>query len=273
MTYKLKLDIYEGPLDLLLYLIKKNELDICSIAIAEVTDQYIEYINMLQLLDLNIVGEFLVTAATLMQIKSRALLPPDPLAKEDAPPDPADELVQRLLEYQRYKEIAEQLKTKESARQDFFSRNVSEDELNKLKDESKETYIEASLFDLINAFSRALTRVPEKKDYEITKEEYTVDQKVHMVLHLLIEQSRLSLNDLFCKAQHRLEMIVTFLAVLELIRLREIVVMQPRNFEDVEIIRNKEHEVSTVSTQDQPSTKEAIPDGGSPEASPQSGNG
>ena len=113
MSYKLKLDIFEGPLDLLLYLIKKNDIDICNIPIASVTEQYLQYIEMMKMLDLEVVGDFLVMAATLMQIKSRMLLPPDPT--EVAPQeDPRDELVKRLQEYQRFKEIADALKEKES---------------------------------------------------------------------------------------------------------------------------------------------------------------
>ena len=106
MNYKLKLDIFEGPLDLLLYLIKKNDIDICDIPIATITDQYMEYIEMMKLLDLEIVGEFLVMAATLMQIKSRMLLPPEPIEEEDHQEDPRDELMKRLQEYKLFKEIA-----------------------------------------------------------------------------------------------------------------------------------------------------------------------
>src|SRR3989338_3896376 len=111
MGYKLKLEIFEGPLDLLLYLIKKDQVNIYDIPIAQVTKQYMEYLEMLKMLDLDIVGDFLVMAATLMQIKSRMLLPPDPTAQEAEEEDPRDELVRRLLEYKKFKEIAEELRT------------------------------------------------------------------------------------------------------------------------------------------------------------------
>ena len=119
MSYKIQLEKFEGPLDLLLYLIRKNDIDVRDIPIAAITDQYMEYIGMMQLLDLEIVGDFLVMAATLMQIKSRMLLPPDPLAAEEQA-DPRDELVQRLQEYEKFKQIAGELKSKEALRQDLF---------------------------------------------------------------------------------------------------------------------------------------------------------
>jgi segregation and condensation protein A len=239
MGYKVRLDMFEGPLDLLLYLIKKNDIDIYDIPITEITEQYMEYIDAMQALDLNFVGDFLVMAATLMHIKSKMLLPPDPLAQEEEEEDPRDELVRRLEEYKKFKEIAEQLKTKEGHRQDHFGRMIDEQALNDLKEDAKEVMIEATLFDLINALSQALRKIPEKTSYEVTKEEFTVEHKIHAILHILIEQESINLMGLFAKAQDKMEVIVTFMAVLELIRLREIVCVQKRAFEDIEIVRNK----------------------------------
>ena len=161
MNYKLKLDLFEGPLDLLLYLVKKNDIDITNIPIASVTEQYMEYIEMMQMLDLDHVGDFLVMAATLMQIKSKMLLPPDPLAEKAEEEDPRSELARRLLEYQQFKEVAEALKLKESQRQDLFERKIDEEKIGEIKEESKEVFFEASLFDLINALSHALKSKPE----------------------------------------------------------------------------------------------------------------
>lgn len=242
MSYKLHLDVFEGPLDLLLYLIKKDDIDICDIPIATVTDQYLQYIDMMKLLDLEIVGDFLVMAATLMQIKSRMLLPPDP-TEEEEDVDPRDELVRRLQEYQIFKEIAEQLKLKETERQNFFPRQMSEEMKKELIDDSKEVYFEANLFDLINAFSQALGRFKEESVYQVSKEEFTVEQKIHEVLHLLLRHSTVRLNELFEKATNKMEVIVTFMAILELIRLREIKVMQKRLFSDIEVVRNKDNVV------------------------------
>lgn len=242
MTYKLKLEMFEGPLDLLLYLIKKNEIDICDIPIAQVTEQYLEYIEMMHLLNLDIVGEFLVMAATLIQIKSKMLLPPDPAEEQPPEEDPRDELVRRLLEYKKFKEIADDLKEKESLRQDLFPRSVDTQKMSELKEEAKEVYYEVSLFDLINALTHTLRRLPEEKNYEISQDEYTVDQKIHMILHRLMDRERIVLSELLADSKSKMEVIVTFISVLELIRLKEILVIQQHLFEEIEIIRNKQHE-------------------------------
>lgn len=254
MGYKLRLEMFEGPLDLLLYLIKKNDIDIYDIPISEITDQYMEYIEAMKTIDLNAVGDFLVMAATLMHIKSKMLLPPDPLAEEEVEEDPRDELVRRLEEYKRFKEIAEELKQKESLRQDLFPRILDEAAMNELKEDAREVLIEATLFDLINALSLALKKIPEKSTYQVTKEEFTVEQKVHELLHLLIEVDNVNLVELFSKAQDKMEMVVLFMAVLELVRLKEIVCVQRRIFEDIVIQRNKFKEMPSEAVQDSGST-------------------
>jgi len=243
MGYKLKLDIFEGPLDLLLFLIKKNDLDITDIPITSITEQYMQYIDMMKMLDLDMVGDFLVMAATLMQIKSKMLLPPDPTEEEEEEEDPRDELVRRLQEYKKFKEIADALKEKELRRKDFFARTVDEDTKKQLKEEAKEVFFEASLFDLITALSEALNKVPEEVIHEIITEEYTVEQKIHDILHCVIGQSTTSLRSLFEKAKSKIEMVVTFLAILELIRLKEIKAIQKRTFDDIEISRNTDNMV------------------------------
>lgn len=246
MSYKLKLDTFEGPLDLLLFLIKKNDIDICDIPIVKVTDQYLEYIDMMKMLDLEIVGEFLVMAATLLQIKSRMLLPPDPSGLEEEEIDPREQLVERLQEYRIFKEIAEQLKGKEGERQNFFTRQVDEEARKELENDAREVYFEASLFDLINAFSAALNKMKDDKVYEVEKEEFTVEQKIHDILHTLLKESRLLLTDIFAQAKSKVEMIVSFMAILELIRLKEVVVAQKRLFSDIEVLRNRENVISRV---------------------------
>ncbi len=243
MSYKLKLDIFEGPLDLLLYLIRKNDLDISRISIAEVTEQYMQYIEMMKMLDLNIVGDFLVMAATLMQIKSRMLLPPDPAGIEPEEENPEEELVKRLTEYKRFKQIAESLKEKEIQRQSLFSRIPDEEKIKKIKEDSKEYYFEANLFDLINALTEALNKDNTEVTHNVVREEFTVEQKVHDILHLLIDKTAVILQGLFSKCKAKDEIIVTFLAVLELIRLKEIRITQKRIFGDIEIMRNKDNMV------------------------------
>ncbi len=244
MSYKLKLDVFEGPLDLLLYLIKKSDIDICDIPIAEVTEQYLAYIEMMKMLDLDLVGEFLVMAATLIQIKSRMLLPPDPSDEEIPEEDPRDDLVKRLQEYKIFKEIAEQLKVKEQERQKLYPRQLDEETKKELYDDSAEVYFEANLFDLINAFSSALAKFKDQSVYEVDKEDYTVDEKIHKILHALLKCPCMFLTDFFQSARDKMEVVVTFMAVLELIRLKEIKVVQKRLFADIEVVRNTDNIVS-----------------------------
>ena len=235
MSYKIKLDLFEGPLDLLLYLVKKDHLNVCDIPITQVTQQYLQYMELMRLLDLNIAGEFLVMAATLIHIKSKMLLPPEP--KEDGQTeedDPRNELVKKLLEYQKFKEAAGLLRQKELQRQNIWTRQAQ------VSSVDGERYFEASLFDLLSAFSNALKEIPKELFYEIIKDEFTVEEKVHDLLHMLMNVSSLSLSSLFGKAINQVEMVVTFLAILELIRLKEIVVAQKELFGDILVVRNQE---------------------------------
>ena len=237
MSYKIKLEVFEGPLDLLLYLVKKDHLNICDIPIAKVTDQYLAYLELMKLLDLNIAGEFLVMAATLMQIKSKMLLPAEEGQEQVDEEDPRAELVRRLLEYEKFKEIAENLRQKEVGQQEIFKRPKT-DGLSQVPEE-KEVYFEASIFDLISAFSKALEEVPKEIFYEVFKDEFTVEQKVHQILHLLVEKSKVGLSELFMQAKNKIEVIVTFLAILELIRMKEVAAMQKGLFEEIEITKNQ----------------------------------
>ena len=203
MNYKISLDMFEGPLDLLLYLVKKDHLNIYDIPIVKVTQQYLEYINLMQLLDLNIVGEFLVMAATLMQIKSKMLLPAEELAALAEEEDPRAELVKRLLEYEKFKQIAENLKQREISQQEVFKRPKTEESADSQALDKQEVYFEASIFDLINAFSKALKDIPREVFYEVIKDQYTVEQKVHDILHLLLVQTEIKLGELFSKSKNK----------------------------------------------------------------------
>jgi len=236
MKYKVKLEIFEGPLDLLLYLIKKEELDIYDIPIAKITDQYLEYLEMMKLLDLDIAGEFIVMAATLMQIKSKLLLPPDETPQEEMEQeDPRTELVKRLLEYKRFKEAADELAAKEAVSSQLYSRKTEEKPLLETEDSP---FFEASIFDLLTAFSKILKEVPKETFYRVVKDEFTVGEKIHDIFHMLVNQPRIVFSKLFKEAKSKLEIIATFLAVLELIRLKEIVVVQQEAFSEIELIRN-----------------------------------
>ncbi len=239
--YKIQLEKFEGPLDLLLYLIKKDDIDICDIPISNITEQYMQYISTMKLLNLEIVGDFLVMAATLMQIKSRMLLPPDPLAQGEVE-DPRSELVRRLQEYQQFKLVAENLKEKEAFRSSLFSRLVDEEAMNQIKEDAQEVFIEASLFDLINALNIAIAKVPEKIAYQINEDAFSIEGQIHDILHKLVDTPRLSLRDIFQKASCKMEIVCTFVAILELVRIKEVVAFQRRSFEDIEIVRNFSNE-------------------------------
>lgn len=236
MSYKIKLQVFEGPLDLLLYLIKKDQLNIYDIPMVQVTDQYIQYLELMELLDLDIAGEFLVIAATLLHIKSKMLLPPDPNEQpEEEEEDPRLDLVEKLLEYKRFKEAAQHLRGREKMRQDVFTRRINEQE------EKGEVYFEASLFELISAFSKALKDIPKDIFYEVIKDEFTVEEKIHQILHLLFEQPKVHLSELFNQAKNKLEIVATFLAILELIKIKEIRIIQTQIFGEIQIIRNEEN--------------------------------
>ncbi len=240
MTYKVKLEVFEGPLDLLLYLIKKEELDIYDIPIAKITDQYLEYLELMQLLDLSIAGEFLVMAATLMHIKSKMLLPPDQTeGAEQEEEDPRAELVRRLLEYKMFKEAATELGQRESHQKHFFARVGSGVDVGKLS-ASEEEFFEASLFDLITAFTKVLKDIPKESFHKVIKDEFTVSEKIHDVLHMLVEKQSMLFTALFKVAKSKSEVITIFLAILELIKIREVIVRQHAPFGDIEIIKNTE---------------------------------
>ncbi len=240
MSYKVRLELFEGPLDLLLYLVKKDHLNIYDIPIAQVTEQYMRYLELMQLLDLNIAGEFLVMSATLLQIKSKMLLPADETKPQEEEEDPRAELVKRLLEYERYKEIAEELRQRETGQQEVFKRPRVENNADNIPVDP-EVYFEASIFDLITAFSKALEDVPKELFYEVIKDEFTIEDKVHHILHLLLVSSSVKISEIFTQTKNKLEMIVTFLAILELIRMKEVVARQKDIFGEIEVSRNKEN--------------------------------
>lgn len=245
MSYKVKLEVFEGPLDLLLYLIKKEEINVHDIPITRITEQYLEYLNLMQLLDLDIAGEFLVMAATLMQIKSKMLLPPEEQPQEEEEEDPRAELVKRLLEYKKFKEAASNLAQLESERGNLFTRQPQTLEL----DAGDSPFFEASLFDLISAFSKVLKELPRETFHQIIKDEFTVAEKVHEIFHLLVQESVIYFSQLFRKAKHKIEAITIFLALLELIRLKEVVIRQSALFGDIEVRRNSNHMALSNLTQ------------------------
>ncbi len=229
-SYTVRTESFEGPLDLLLYLIKKNEVDIYNIPIAAVTRQYLEYLEVMKELNLDIAGEFLVMASTLIQIKSRMLLPPaagdDDAEQEEE--DPRAELVRRLLEYQRYKDAAERLGEREMLGREIFARKFVSPEFADMKPE--EAAPEVELFDLIEAFRALLAKVPEDTFHEVGSEGLTISDRINEILDLIRGKESVTFERLFIGPLTREYIVVTFLAILELCKLKMVRILQANSF-------------------------------------------
>jgi len=233
--YKVKLEVFEGPLDLLLYLIKKDEVDIYDIPIERITKQYLEYLQMFKILDLDVAGEFVVMAANLIYIKSRSLLPvhqqpPEETAEEE---DPRWELVRQLIEYKKFKDAAGHLQQRELERENLFSRSPEKPDF-----QAERPLGEVSIFDLINAFQTVLKRLNQKEDLrEIFEENFSVSDKIELIMKMMAAGVPLKFSELFAGAASRTEVVVTFLALLELIRLKQLRVTQDQEFGEIELSR------------------------------------
>jgi len=230
-TYDVHLEVFEGPLDLLLFLIRKNDMDIYDIPVSQITAEYLDYISVMKELNLDIAGEFLVMAATLMQIKSKTMLP-SPAVEEETGPDPREELVQRLLEYQKYKQVAQFLSSHELDEQGVYYKSMPV--------LSEEDYLlEATIFDLIECFRGVLKELPGDVK-EIVYEEIPIEQKIREILDLLEDSARqgrkyISFKDILIREIKRIGAVVSFPAILELIRLKQIVARQSKLFGEIRI--------------------------------------
>lgn len=248
--YKVELDVFEGPLDLLLYLIKKDELDIYNIPIEQVTTQYMTYLSMMRMLDLNIAGEFIVMAATLMMIKSRMLLPVEERSEEEEEADEDDprwELVRQLVEYKKFKDAAERLFEREMHQENVF--DLGADGVVFEPEEPEAVLEDVSLFDLLTAFKNVLDRAHDELMGEIVGEQYSVADKIDTILGRLARAERLTFSSLFGENPSKPEVVCTFLALLELIRLRQVRIRQPSHFAEIEIAGvDDESEVETAAT-------------------------
>lgn len=231
MSIQVQLEKFTGPLDLLLHLIKTNEMDIYDIQMVEITEQYLTVIEQMKQLDLDLAGEFLLMAATLLHIKSRMLLPVSEELEEEEGEDPRAELVRRLLEYQRYKEVAETLAEYPLLNRDVFSACFVPTEL---LDET-DGEISVGIYQLTEAFHRLLKEAPVEVFHEVVREQLSVAEHVHLVLERLAEKKRLALREIFADspAPTKLELIVTFLATLELVKMRMVRVEQANEFGDI----------------------------------------
>jgi segregation and condensation protein A len=245
---RVRLPVFEGPLDLLLYLIKKEEIDIYDIPIERITSRYLEYLQIIKMLDLEVAGEYLVVAATLLYIKSRVILPHDQRPPEDEAEedDPRWELVRQLVEYKKYKDAAFELQQclvqqeKTHGRGGSFKPDLSAD--------GSLPFDKVGLFDLLAVFQKVLARASKDEDLrDIFEDRFTVSDKIQFILGEMTRRSRVVFEALFADGASRTEIVVTFLAVLELIRLKQIGVVQESPFSAIELIKLASTESSYVS--------------------------
>ena len=229
MEYQVRLQQFEGPLDLLLFLIKKEEINIYDIPIAQITQQYLEYIRLLEFLNLELAGEFLVMAASLMRIKARMLLPVNPEDAEEEE-DPRTALVQQLLEYQRFKQAASDLEAMEYQRRLLYVRPESED------GESAEVECSYNLFELITAFKKVLDKA-QVRYIEVRPEEISLEARIESVKGRIAEAGSLAFTDLFEEGAGRMDLVVTFLALLEILKSGFATVRQTKPFGEIWIQR------------------------------------
>lgn len=240
--YKVKLEVFEGPLDLLLFLIKREEVDIYDIPIERICSQYNEHLNLMRMLDLNIAGEFLVMSATLMLIKSRMLLPEEerPELEEDEE-DPRLDLVRQLVEYKKFKDAANTLEELEEAQHNVFFPEGDHVAIDK---DSGLALRDVSIFDLLSSFSDILKRAENERLTEIFAEKFTVADKVDYLMDEIVRKGKKrSLHGLFKDMRSRSEMVCTFLAILELIRMKQLrAAQEPGEFTDIVLLKAEEED-------------------------------
>lgn len=231
MTYRLELSNFEGPLDLLLHLIRLNEVDIYDVPIATIASQFVEYLDMMRELDLDLASEFLLMAATLMEIKSRMLLPSDPDAEEPEE-DPRFELIEQILEYKKYKELSGHLGERADEESSVFTRTFRE----AVDPETDEPMFEVSIFELMQAFKKVLEYTAVESFSEITLEEISIEEKIEELRARLKEKNNMLLDEIFeGKVRTKAVLIVTFLALLELVRLKEVAARQKAQFGEIRL--------------------------------------
>ena len=234
--YTVKLDNFEGPLDLLLFLIREQEIDIYDIPIASITQQYLEYIELMHMLDLDVAGEYIVMAATLLRIKSKMLLPHEEVEDDVQPEDPRQELVRQLLAYQQFKEVAVALSEKEESQRSVFLRSFTPFEEDV---EIEEPLQKVTFFDLLKAFREALTRCTEPSFYPIQRPVVSVEDRIQEISDRLAQEGKISFQELLATDTSRAALIVTFIALLEMIRRKGCIVRQTKLFGDIWIYQGQ----------------------------------
>ena len=226
---QLRLGEFAGPLDLLLYLIRQEQVSIYDIPVARITDEYLRYLRLMQSMDITLASDFLVMAATLIEIKSRMLLPPDPLAESDqaeAVEDPRRELVERLLEHQKYKAAAQMLWSRATVESAIFTRAP-------LETDTQNPEVSAGVFDLLKVFQEILARRKEEVLLEIERDEMRMSDMLERLRNMILSTSELNLRSFFERARSRRELVLAFLSVLELVRTTEIKLFQKQAFGDI----------------------------------------
>ncbi len=260
MTYKIQLPIFEGPFDLLLFLIRKHELDIYDIPIAKITHQYLEYLELMKMMDLDIAGEFIEMVATLMLIKVRMLLPgPEPEEGEE-PEDPRAELVFQLLEYQKFKEASQSLGELEHQQRQYFSRAISKSVRSTKDEDQDDQFLEdVSLFDLLTAFKQALDNMPKVTMHQVNVIKVTIEQQVEFLFKMIGNKSYVLFREVLSSLETRMELIVTFIALLDLMRLGILTAKQSDAFGEIRLVPLKPLQMETyLNIRD----KELIPENG-----------
>lgn len=234
-----KLSVFEGPLDLLLHLIKSNKIDIYDIPILDITRQYLDYIELMKELNLEIAGDFLVMAATLIHVKSRMLLPPAEEEGEESAEDPRSELVRRLLEYEAYKDTSSHLRKREDIWKNIFHRGLPDKD--SFEFEAEPVLFEANVFDLISAFQKLLEKAPEEVR-EITREKLTVAGRINYIVERLENEDGIKFEELFEEGYTKVTLLVTFLALLEIVRLGLIKIYQEKAFDSIWLLKRREED-------------------------------
>ncbi|MBI3005049.1 MAG: segregation/condensation protein A [Ignavibacteriales bacterium] len=235
--YSVKLQDFEGPLDLLLFFIKRDELDIYNIPIARITKEFMGYLHFMRELDLEVAGDFVVVAAELMQIKVKMLLPPEPGEEEEE--DPRANLVKRLVDYKRFKEVALEMSKQEDEQKRIFPRGYyNSDERTSVDETDEDLMSDVTLFDLIASFKFAMDRMPKKFVHEILKLNVSIDQQIEYITDFFSRRSEATFYDLIKDMTEKIYIVVTFIALLELIRSRKLILRQAEPFGEVSIMRS-----------------------------------
>lgn len=240
---RLHLDRFEGPFEVLLYLIRSQEIDIFDIPIMRITQQYLKFLDLMREENLDVAGEYLVMAATLIQIKSKMILPPEAVEDEDEEieEDPRLELVEKLIEYRKYRDITRHLEQMEGERQNWFMRNVKPQIE---ADPDEEDYIEVTLFDLARAFKNVARFLTKQADHHVELEHYSVDDKIEYIQQQLERSDSVAWVDLFNRCSGRMELLCCFLAILELCRMGKVRAHQHTRYGDIRLFRVSELRVA-----------------------------